>query len=1121
MESFPSWEIQLPKDYDVMSVELVTPSTLAMINVEVWVRDAEIGVPPSNIEGHRANGTFGTLCASTTVINPSEVRPLHCPRPLRGNAITVITVTDSAQVSYPKFGQIALCEFRIKAVVPVAPIFRALCKETCANLKPWVPDDTVPPPPDESDYKGSAVRRLSGRRLKKKEAEIAVLPRNPDDWETKFRSFFPTAADSADAPGVDGVGAYCADSASSLADVRKLGSWFPALCPAKGTLDPVCRTVPLCPAQTVCVLTETRFLDELAMRRGDIPLASPIAKAAPFLRETYLGSKPQVLVTGTRLDALVDHRQLLPEVTPLSVLARAAPGATAVRLTPSDGAFTVLTVVSALESKGVEALGHLGCQYHQHARLTPWKTDVLRVEVFDENFKPAKVAREVQVHAPGVETLIIVKYSHGSCGPEVVLGPAEPLGDGWFSFMAMSGADYIGADDMRECEMDYCDKNAKCEERLAEVPKCSCIPPWGGNGLTCALESGYYDGLSLSLKTTYPGLGARWDTRVERIAGKATYTSTATGMYLTYSAEHSAWIIGPKEGEFFPAVLMAVTDVFDPSDIPGPWKAFNETLVHEADLVGTAEEVEAATGMFPGIESMVENVTTSFGFTLLYAYRANVTGTWVPIPDRLAFSRGFSYGWQQFVISPAAPVEFGWRVSEVELFRDPECNSKLDTSYIANVEVSGLFPVPDWPKRGLPDAEFLMDGDKSTSWWTLQFANAGTGVPKHDKDLQSHTGASWISFFVEAGVECVRVTQVKGHAASKLRLQRKTSPTAECGEGCVKAGLYLAYAPMHPDSSSYATADVWKKPMGVDVRITCGVEDFQLFGELLFGGEESEGYKPQTADAGAFRVPRGMFRNVPTPCSCQQLCIEHMESGCASWKWYRETQHCILQKPFDQSSAQTWSAAARNPSVCTGPSCGRGWHDSLGLTYAGWTSGMTGLIVRGAEIAAPDSNGERKLTVRGLSLGVDGIKSRANEQRAKLVDGTDCRAPVAEGVYGIACTSPQLCAPAPMETTAFEASWGVRIRDSSRPRKLGVCYCTFDCDEYLMWQLADELEIAASPYVWSLSPEVKVTRALPEFTLTVSRVAMSSFEDPAGWSILLIAHRATTQPSPNGGCRAA
>merc|ERR1719174_2922919 len=83
---------------------------------------------------------------------------------------------------------------------------------------------------------------------------------------TRFRSFFPTAASATAAPGVDGVGAFCADSAHSLADARKLGSWFSALCPAQGKLDPVCRTVPLCPAQTVCVLTETRFLDELGPR---------------------------------------------------------------------------------------------------------------------------------------------------------------------------------------------------------------------------------------------------------------------------------------------------------------------------------------------------------------------------------------------------------------------------------------------------------------------------------------------------------------------------------------------------------------------------------------------------------------------------------------------------------------------------------------------------------------------------------------------------------------------------------------------------------------------------------------------------------------------------------------
>ena len=48
----------------------------------------------------------------------------------------------------------------------------------------------------------------------------------------------------------------------------------------------------------------------------------------------------------------------------------------------------------------------------------------------------------------------------------------------------------------------------------------------------------------------------------------------------------------------------------------------------------------------------------------------------------------------------------------------------------------------------------------------------------------------------------------------------------------------------------------------VNFAIPCGIEDAQYFGEMF------KDYQP-----------------VESPCSCKQMCLDHVDEGCASWKW--------------------------------------------------------------------------------------------------------------------------------------------------------------------------------------------------------------------------------------------
>merc|ERR1719420_705893 len=58
----------------------------------------------------------------------------------------------------------------------------------------------------------------------------------------------------------------------------------------------------------------------------------------------------------------------------------------------------------------------------------------------------------------------------------------------------------------------------------------------------------------------------------------------------------------------------------------------------------------------------------------------------------------------------------------------------------------------------------------------------------------------------------------------------------------------------------------------LDLAVPCGIKDAQYFGEQLLN-----------------------YTGVATVCACEQLCLEHVDEGCATYKWYSETQHCFLQ----------------------------------------------------------------------------------------------------------------------------------------------------------------------------------------------------------------------------------
>jgi hypothetical protein len=452
-----------------------------------------------------------------------------------------------------------------------------------------------------------------------------------------------------------------------------------------------------------------------------------------------------------------------------------------------------------------------------------------------------------------------------------------------------------------------------------------------------------------------------------------------------------------------------------------------------------------------------------------------------------------------FLVYHTDAVNYGWHVGEVRLFDSydpvtgkcvgtcktgelsPDCHYNDDlgergTPVPQNVKVSGTYPGK--VKQALKDA------DPATEWWTDELA------------LSRRTGSGgWFSFGAhwEINIQCVRVEMTCSDQQPKtFALHRGMSGFAPESPAFSTAGVPFL-EPGRPAWLSTVHAQLGPSDKSVDFNVGCGIVNAQYFGE---------NFKD--------------YKDVPLPCHCQLICLEHVDEGCVSWKWYGETQHCFLMKSVfvgDDDASEvpaggalnTPRAVDRRGTVAPGaPVEGTGWWKLPFATgWPGWITGAmapfpTGMTTQPAAVAVavPFS-----ITVSGTPMPV----VEGDRQRIKIIaeDGNCVTSLPPQFVDGVGCSNDVTCAPKPEVFDAVSATWsGIAFASAKADAKYKVCYCPGSCWSDQSWEeVPGLLEVAASPYSFFVDAKVVATSLSSGFTIRVSRPAFSRITPVTSWRL--------------------
>jgi hypothetical protein len=488
---------------------------------------------------------------------------------------------------------------------------------------------------------------------------------------------------------------------------------------------------------------------------------------------------------------------------------------------------------------------------------------------------------------------------------------------------------------------------------------------------------------------------------------------------------------------------------------------------------------------------------------------------------------------QNFLLYHADAATYGLHVAEVQIFEssaaDGTCLGRCDdgslsgdchyskaagsngdssNTKITNIKVSGSYPghavVYDGRSTETVLNDHSYDGPDATTWWSAKLA----------LDRKEGTGA-WISFEVDGETEvgCVRVILDCSKGPREFTLHRgKVGPVSESA-AFASSGLSFA-DPGVPGWSETVTKTRGQHDLVVDLAIPCGIENAQYFGEKF------RDYAKPVAGA------TDMGEEVSSPCECQQLCLDHIDEGCATWKYYRETRHCFLQKDIfegaDPASIDMDNNNRRKrASQRSRYEPGTGWWKRPFTTgWPGWVTGVAGPLARTLTVDPPvPTVGETfSVTVGGVGFPFndeykDDLGAR---QRIKIIaaDKNCVEDLPPQEVEGVDCSNSHTCSPKPAAYGRTHATWEyLRIAKSKEATDYQVCWCHAHCWQAANWQqVPGKIALEASPYSWRLEAPADDYALVDEFTrlklatslVRVSRPAFSSNADKDDWRIKLV-----------------
>jgi hypothetical protein len=467
-----------------------------------------------------------------------------------------------------------------------------------------------------------------------------------------------------------------------------------------------------------------------------------------------------------------------------------------------------------------------------------------------------------------------------------------------------------------------------------------------------------------------------------------------------------------------------------------------------------------------------------------------------------------------FLVIPEDDVEYGWKVGEVLVFESydatldtcvgmcggkdtglsPDCHYGVEvleraSSSSPNTYVKNLKVLDTYPGKSTGS---LKDYNAGTEWWSMELTisrAAGKGA--------------YIAFDVPQDVEvgCIqlRMPCTKSQPSMFSAFRGKVG-AVELSEA-YSNGEVPFVEPGEPGWQETVTKTRKEDQTIVSLQLTCGIKDAQYFGEMFVD-----------------------FTDVPFPCACKQMCLDTIKEGCRTWKWYEETQHCILQKSVfagaDGKSEQPDGQAlkADRASVRSTFEEGTGWWKLPFATgWPGWWTGDTGPICLGFTTnPSPVVAGSTfSLTLTGSAFPLDDSleNNLGARQRIKIVapDAACSSGVPPDFLSGIGCTNEVTCSPRPAEFTRGSATWtGLKFASAKLETGYKVCWCATDCWHSGSWQEAPgSLVVAPSPYSWAFEKEGQGAVTEDSFagtglSLRVSRPAFSSIVDKTSWRLKIV-----------------
>jgi hypothetical protein len=900
----------------------------------------------------------------------------------------------------------------------------------------------------------------------------------------------------------------------------------------------VCADKTFCPGLTTCVVTSERHDAELGMLLADYvfsdywaiaPWTLPADEQAALIESDawqdfalypdlsnndILFKFPKVISSEYRTDALirVDKWDFGKDIS------RPVPGATRVRMIEVGKAATVwVTLSSAVDWAAKMTLGRT---YETLKGLGPLVTDVVRVSGWDKDKNPMHTVPNdfvMDLYYPYATDIVVIVYERGGgtapiSAENIVIGPektgahmADGLQKGWFRITVPGqywNADFAVAIDKDECALGISGCEAP-EDGGHCTNTAMSSPEWSAFGGKTGYKGAYFCSCLAGYKPVLRGVVQHAYTTGDPLPSPATQCAMTS-----YNAADSMFVFYHVDAAKFGVKLAEV----------GIFATGTEEEGCTGDAYNEKDTYKTADG---GVKKIMEEVSKTMRVSGIYGDTPWGIDQDSHLPQEgPAVSRGVGK------LLQGKPGEYA--AYNGDLLTDLDSSTiwqsdKLEHDRSAGTGAWVSFTVPSGVTVGCVRVEFPVCGIDQDEYFPSEpyIADSQSGLPVRP-------AAS-----VKAGK-----TNVGPHYDEKAKmpltytLARGTAGLATPGPGWAASGS--------PELSKPWLQKITKDRMAtqtkLDFPMSCGTTSRQWFGEIMLEFKSTKD-------------------NILTPCSCKQLCLDQVDEGCVSWKFYYDDSagksvpdhgigHCFLHRTYfsgtdEESVVEDPDTALAYPRASNRPhdmlEAGSGWWK---LPYAdnwpGWWAGDTGPIAFGFETTpATVVVGEPftlKLTGVGFPLDEAMVNNLGARQRMKIVEKeAACATAVPpEFVEGIGCTNAVTCSSRPVSFSRRMATWKNLVFSSKvESQEYKVCWCAGHCYDVENWiEVEGEMKVDASPYSWMLEhltnpiPPEKVDGRL---ALRISRPAFSSVTNQSEWRIKLVEEGMSCTQSIGGryiGCYA-